>query len=94
MDKLILSQIPLSDIIAQLREAVREELALVSQANSSGEMISPTEVCKIFSPAISRVTLHQWTKDGRIPSNRIGGRVYYKRQDVLDAVKELKRYKK
>ena len=93
-ESVILFPIKLSDFIAQISEAVRKELTVVNELTRAGEMLSPSESCKLFNPAISRVTLDKWSKDGKIPSNRIGGRVYYKRQDVLDAVKELKRYKK
>ena len=57
-------------------------------------LISPSEACKLFQPSISLVTLASWTKDGHLISQKIKGRVFYKKSQILDAGTKLKRYKK
>jgi hypothetical protein len=57
------------------------------------QLLSPEEACKIFRPKISKPTLAKWTNDGLIAMQKIGGRVWYKYSDLLDAGSKLKRYK-
>lgn len=42
---------------------------------------------------ISLVTLNSWTKQGFIPSYRIGNRIYYKRTEIESGVKATNYYK-
>ena len=45
------------------------------------KLMSISKVCEFFE--ITKPTLHKWTtKDNLINSIKIGGRVYYKRDDV------------
>lgn len=56
------------------------------------KLLSPLEACKIFQPQISRVTLHNWTQQGLIQKHQVGGRVFYKKSEVLSALTSLKKY--
>jgi hypothetical protein len=40
---------------------------------------------------ISSPTLNAWAKKQKIISNRIGGRVNYKKEELLDSLKKLKK---
>lgn len=53
------------------------------------ELITRDEVCKLLN--FNKTTLHKHTKTGRLKSYGIGNRVLYKRSEVLEAVKPLKR---
>lgn len=53
------------------------------------ELITRDEVCKLLN--FNKTTLHKHTKEGRLKSYGIGNRVLYKRSEVLEAVKPLKR---
>ena len=89
MADILLSSIPLDDLKNIFREILREEMA----SNKVDEiLLSNKEACKVFQPAISRVTLASWVKRGLIPSYVIGGRTYFKRSEIIKAAKELKRY--
>lgn len=57
------------------------------------KLLSPIETCKLFQPQISRVTLNNWTNSGKLVKYQIGGRVYYRSNEVFEAAKTLKRYK-
>jgi len=56
-------------------------------------LLSPAETCKMFNPAISKVTLAAWTKRGLLNESRIGGRVYYKQSEIIAGLTTLKKYK-
>ncbi len=58
------------------------------------KLLSPEKTCNLFDPKISKVTLHKWTKEGRLQEYRIGGRIYYKYSEVINSLHTLKKYKK
>lgn len=90
---ILLSPIRMSDLVASLREIIKEELRAAQGAQEQDKLMSPADACKIFTPKISRGTLSNWTNDGLIPVQRIGGRLWYKHSDLLTAGSTLKRYK-
>jgi len=92
MDNLVLCPVPLDDLVARIREVVKQELAAGHQNKGDEKLLSPAEACKLFAPAISKMTLTRWTSEGLIPMQKIGGRVWYKHSDVIAAGSKLKRY--
>lgn len=93
MEKIILSPIELSDLMNNLKEVVREELMAFKRAELQEKLLSASETCKLFQPAISRVTLNAWTAAGHLKKHSIGGRIYYKQGEVMEAAKVIQRYK-
>jgi len=94
MDNLILSPVPIKDLIEQIREVVRAEVKSERQKEIGEKLLSPAEACKLFKPNISKVSLGKWTANGLIPMQKIGGRVFYKTSDILEAGTKLKKYKR
>ena len=94
MDKILLSPITLDDLISQVRTVVKEELASKQNEDIGEKFLSPAQVCVLFKPAISKVSLSTWTKAGRLTAHRMGGRVFYKYSEVVEAVTRLRKYKK
>ncbi len=94
MEKIILSPIELSDLMNNLKEVVREELMAFKRAELQEKLLSASvKTCKLFQPAISRVTLNAWTAAGHLKKHSIGGRIYYKQGEVMEAAKVIQRYK-
>lgn len=93
MAKIILEEYELTELLAQIREIVKQELICFHQKDWEDRLVSPAEACKLFKPQISTQTLSRWSKDGRIPQYRIGGRIFYKQVEVINSAKSLKRYK-
>lgn len=91
-DNIILSPVPLEQLIAQLRVIIREEISAEHKLENE-KLISPEESCKVFTPSISKVTLHKWTQDGYLTKYRIGGRTYFKRSEIIEAAKKFTKYK-
>ena len=52
------------------------------------EYLSRSEVAKMLS--VNESTIFNWKKRGIISAFQIGGRVFYKRKDVEDAIVKLK----
>lgn len=91
MDNILLFQVLYKDLLADLGALIEEKLRAAS-AGQQEKLLSPAEACKLFEPAISKVTLSKWTNDGLIPLQKIGGRVFYKHTDIIEAGTKLKRY--
>lgn len=82
--------------IADLKQLIKDAISEVKQEEKgpeqTEELLSPAQAVKIFNPAISKVSLHRWTKEGLIPVHRIRGRVWYKRSEVIAAALTIKKY--
>lgn len=74
----------IKDVIS---EATNQE-----QQPQSDEFLSIAAAVKLFNPAISKVTLHRWKKEGVIPAYRMGGRIYYKRSEIMLAAQSVRKY--
>ena len=94
MNNLVLTPIPLAELLAKFQEIVEAAINAKHQKDIGEKLISPKEACKIFQPSISRVTLDAWTASEKLIRYDIGGRVYYRYSEIIEAAKTLKRYKK
>ena len=59
------------------------------QPKEPTEYLTRNEVAKLLKIDLSSV--HNWTKKGILQSYQIGGRVYYIRKEVEDAIVKLKK---
>ena len=79
----------------QLQEAIvngvklqLDELKKNFQPKEPTEYLTRTEVKILLKIDLS--TVHNWTKKGKLKSYGIGGRIYYKRYEIENAIIELK----
>ncbi|RBN51807.1 DNA-binding protein [Flavobacterium psychrolimnae] len=75
--------------IEQLAEVLKSMLAInpQEQAQPANPLLTRDEVCELLS--FNKTSLWKHTKSGRLKSYGIGNRVYYKRDEVLEAVKPI-----
>lgn len=86
MEKLIRITFSIEELQAIIDKAVKTALKDLA-STKPGE---PAVESKLFSRAetaeflkISLVTLYEWTKNGILKSYKIGGRVYYKQEELI-----------
>jgi hypothetical protein len=91
-EQVLFCPIPLEELEARFQKIIQEEISKKDQEATLEKLLSPEETRKLFSPAVSKVTLHHWAKQGRIKQHRLGGRVFYKYSEVLDSLVHLKKY--
>ena len=77
----------------ELRNLLREELQSLSIDQSKGlegadQILKRTDIAEMFG--ISLVTVHAWMKSGALPFHRIGGKTYFKKAEVLEAMRKIK----
>ena len=94
MNNLVLTPVPLEDLLSQFRSIVKEEIQAGQQKAIGEKLLSPDEARRLFVPAISRVTLQKWTDEGHLKRYDIGARVYYRYNEVIEAAKHLKKYQR
>ena len=58
------------------------------EPKTPNEYLTRVEVSKMLSVDLS--TVHNWTKKGILKASQCGGRVYFKRTEVENAIIELK----
>ena len=92
MAKIYLNELEEKDLYGNVRNIVKEEFEAYYRSIISEKLLSPSEVCKLFDPNISKVTLANWTTQGRLKKYSLGGRVFYKYSEVMESLKTIKKY--
>ena len=65
-----------------------------SESNTKSELPElPTPKQTAIYLGVSSVTLWKWTKEGLLQSYKISGRIRYKREEVLQALHQVKNLK-
>ena len=90
--QIILNGVTLDQLVEVFRPMIKEELWTLREKDQE-QLISPAETCKVFNPSITKATLSSWTKQGLLNEYRIGGRVFYKKSEVLESSKKIIKYK-
>ena len=79
----------LQDAIIEGVKLQLNELKKHFEPKIPNEYLSRNEISKMLKVDLS--TIHNWSKKGKLKSYGIGGRVYYKRAEVENAIVELKK---
>jgi hypothetical protein len=88
MNDLLLSPVPMSQLIEIIENAVK--LAVANYDNNKpqqpdkDELLTQKQASKLLN--VSIVTLIEWKKSGRIPYHKINSRVYYRKNEVLESM--------
>ena len=79
----------LQNAIIQGVKSQLEDLKKHFEPKKPNQYLTRQEVSEMLSVDLS--TVHNWTKKGILTANQIGGRVFYLRTDVENAIVELKK---
>ncbi len=93
MDQLILSPIPVLELVKLITNAIISQTPSVQKKVAipqpeMEEYLTRKEVSELFH--ISLVTLNKHTKSNRLQAHRIGARVLYKKSEVLKSLSTIK----
>ena len=89
MQNVILSPIDPESLIERIAQRTANLISENSKPNTDDkEFLSRKETAELLG--INSATLYRWTVKGKINSYGISGKVYYKRAEVLDSIKQLK----
>jgi len=90
VDKVILFSISIEELKSIIGEIVEEKLKevvpkIVPTLTSQKEFLSSQEVCHMLQ--IKMVTLWRYSKDGKLKAHRIGRRIFYRSEEIREALK-------
>jgi len=87
MESTILQSVSVTELKELISETIQEQIGQIQNPLPKTELLSRKEAAEILS--VSLPTLHYWTKEGKIPAYRIGNRVRYKREEVLNSLQKI-----
>lgn len=85
--KIFLNGITIEELADALKPLLQSQKTVNETSQPENELLTRLEVCKLLS--INKTTLWKHTKSGKLKSLGLGNRVYYKKSEVLEAVKHL-----
>jgi excisionase family DNA binding protein len=94
MQQILLQGLGLNDFKNLISEVLEEKLGNTSVKDSyisDSKYLSRKEVSLLLK--ISFTTLHDWSKRGIIQSYRIGNRILYKKNEIEQAITQVKNLK-
>jgi excisionase family DNA binding protein len=85
--QIFLNGITIEELANALKPLLQPQKTQNQTIQEENELLTREEVCKLLS--INKTTLWKHTKSGKLKSLGLGNRVYYKKSEVLQAVKHL-----
>lgn len=86
--QLFLNGITIDQLALALKDALAQnQFGNETTKNDNNELITRDETCQLLS--VSKTTLWNHTKRGKLKSYGIGNRVYYKKAEVLNSLTSL-----
>jgi excisionase family DNA binding protein len=93
MEKATLNGISIDELLSKLKELFDAKLEESKQAPAGNQSVYITRKEVIKTLKISLPTLDDYTKNGLLPSYKIGNRVLYKSEEIEQAISRLQAYK-
>lgn len=89
-EPIVLSPIPLPELLGEITKAVRSELdaRTPTTAPPAEELLTTDQTAALLG--ITRPTLREYRRKGYVTGYRIGTRVRYKRNEVLNALQQMR----
>ena len=91
-DSILLQNLNTADLTQLIKDGVKSQLLDFKETfntHNPDELFSRTETCKYLQ--IDSSTLWAWTNKGKVKAYGIGNRRYYKKAELLESLKPLKK---
>lgn len=90
--QILFTGITVNDLLLQIGQLIEAKISLTPQTKKEQSgYLSRKEVAKLLR--VTLPTLHQWTKEGILPSYKIGTRVLYKECEVKATLERVPSFK-
>jgi hypothetical protein len=92
-DSILLQNLNTADLTQLIKEGVKsqlEDFKEIFNTHNPDELLTRTETCKFLQ--IDSSTLWAWTNKGKVLAYGIGNRRYYKKAELLQSLKPLKKF--
>lgn len=74
----------ISEIVGKVKSELLSDLVKTFKENEPNRYFTAQEICDRFS--VTKPTIHEWRKRGIIRSYRLGSRVYYRLDEIENAM--------
>lgn len=91
-NSILLQNVSPEELSKLIKEGVKSQLDDLKkdlQTHNPDELLTREETCKLLS--IDSSTLWHWTNKGKVTAYGIGNRRYYKKAELLECLKPLKK---
>jgi hypothetical protein len=88
--RILFSSISIEEFTSIVQNCVKSELANHTKNDHNPEddkLLSIEEVITIFG--VSKVTIHKWKKAGLLPYHKLKRKLYFKKNEILNALKSV-----
>lgn len=85
--QIVLSPVPLTDLVSEIVRAMRADMDSATPPPPE-ELLTRVETAKQLH--VTLPTLRDYTRRGYVKGYRMGNRVLYKRNEVLDALQQMR----
>lgn len=95
MDDQLIITLKVEDLRSLISESVSNVISKIPIIPEEEILLRKKEVAKLLS--VSLVTITDWMKTGKLPYHRINSRVFFKKSEIMEAMKlkaKSKKYKR
>ena len=86
MENLILTSLSKEELTSIINEAINQQLQPTAEPKED-KLIKLEDVKALLN--VSTATVHNWKKEGKIPFYKIGQRIYFKENEVLESLNHI-----
>ncbi|ASE62579.1 DNA-binding protein [Chryseobacterium indologenes] len=74
----------ISEIVSKVKESLLTDLEKAFKENEPKRYLSADDICERFG--VTKPTIHEWRKRGILKSYKLGSRVYYRLDEIENAM--------
>jgi len=74
----------INEIVSKVKDSLLADLTQTFKNNEPKRYLSAGEVCERFG--VTKPTIHEWRKRGILKSHKLGSRVYYRLDEIENAM--------
>ena len=77
----------IEDLADRIADKIEERIIAQTNYSRKDRYLTRRQLSELLS--VDLATLHRWSKTGKLPSYRLGGRIYYKYSDLEKEMKKV-----
>ena len=74
----------INEIVSKVKESLLTDLEKTLRENEPKRYLSADDICELFG--VTKPTIHEWRKRGIFKSYKLGARVYYRLDEIENAM--------
>ena len=91
-NSVIITEISLDELKSLISDSIKEHtqhLQVPEKEKDDNELIKVKDVARLYG--VSNVTIHRWKNEGFLIPYKISNKIYFKKNEVIEAMKKIER---